>query len=229
MPVISTKYIRRPPSSSTRCCPGNRDSARDCLRPFFQVFVTLLPFLSHIYPAVSRLLPAFCRVRCQGRRPIISAAERTQTASFCFFIYKPSQFTIDNVYSPTCCAFAHFPSCGDCIDAYNALFCSRYVQSIIYLIYILTGDVGNLQGDLSSIYLLFGRGRSKGLTRQSMTDIIRYAFQLNRFSGQTDCVLVRNGLWITPIIKAADTLFRGLRLIFERIKFYVDCRWMERL
>ena len=170
------------------------------------------PHISSCFQTAASLLPR----KMSGSPPLSSALRkgRRLPVSVSSYTSPPSSRLITSILPPA--AHSHTSRRVETAsDAYNALFCSRYVQSIIYLIYILTGDVGIFKEIYLSIYLLFLAGsRSKGLTRQSMTDIIRYAFQLNRFSGQTDCVLVRNGLWITPIIKAADTLFRGLRLIF---------------
>ena len=148
--------IRRPPSSSTRCCPGI-EIAPEIVCAFLPGIRHLIAIVVHIYPAVSRLLPAFCRVRCQvaalssalrkGRRLPVSVSSYTSP---------PSSRLITSILPPA--AHSHTSRRVETAsDAYNALFCSRYVQSIIYLIYILTGDVGIFKEIYLSIYLLFGR------------------------------------------------------------------------
>ena len=44
----------------------------------------LIAIVVHIYPAVSRLLPAFCRVRCQGRRPYHQRCGKDADCQFLF-------------------------------------------------------------------------------------------------------------------------------------------------
>ena len=153
MPVLSTKYSS---SSSTRCCPGNRDSARDCLRPssrYSSPYCHCCPHISSCFQTAASLLPR----KMSGSPPLSSALRkgRRLPVSVSSYTSPPSSRLITSILPPA--AHSHTSRRVETAsDAYNALFCSRYVQSIIYLIYILTGDVGIFKEIYLSIYF-FGR------------------------------------------------------------------------